>query len=80
MLRLLRSLRPLRYLMPGKSLNMQSARCHSQQKCIQKLKMLKTEIENGFTFGTFKLFLPKNIFFIFIYHPIEGTKHQKNKN
>ena len=26
--------------------------------------MLKTEIENGFTFGTFKLFLPKNICFL----------------
>ena len=24
--------------------------------------MMKTEIENGFTFGTFKLFLPKNTF------------------
>jgi hypothetical protein len=44
--------------MPGKSLNMFSKRCHSQQKCMKKLKTLKKEIENSFTFGTFKLFSP----------------------
>jgi hypothetical protein len=48
--------------MPGKSLNMESASCHSHQKSIKKPKMLKKKFEDSFTFDTFKLFLPKNDF------------------
>ena len=39
--------------------------------------MLKKKFENGFTFCTFKLFLHKNDFDIFTYHPVEGAQHQK---
>jgi hypothetical protein len=42
--------------MPGKSLDMQSASCHTHQKGIKKPKMLKNKFESSFTFGTFKLF------------------------
>jgi hypothetical protein len=46
--------------MPGKSLIMHSASCHSHQKGLKKPKMFKINFENSFTFDTFKLFLPKN--------------------
>ena len=76
LLRLLRSLSPFRFLMPL-ICKVQGVKYH--QKGMKKPKRWFV-FENSFTFGTFKLFLPKNDFIIFIHHLMEGTEHQKNKN
>ena len=41
--------------------------------------MLKIKFKSSSTFGTFKLFLSKNNFEIFIYHPVEGVQQQQKK-
>jgi hypothetical protein len=51
------------------------------KKSIKKPKTVeKKKFESSFTFVTFKLFFAKKFFLTFTYHPLEGTKHQKNKN
>jgi hypothetical protein len=67
--------------MPGKSLNMSSASCHSHQKGIKKPKMVKKNFESSFTHLVHSnSFLQKSFFLIFAYHNIEDTQHQKIKN
>ena len=82
-MRLLRSLRPLRLLrlMPRKSLNVQSPRCHTQQKCINKLKTLENVFESCFTFGTFKLFFTKHFLeFLHTIHTAVAWREKKCKH
>ena len=73
LLRLLRLLRSLRFLMPGISLNVQSARCHTQEKCINKLKTFQKIFESCLTFATIKLFFAK----IFLNFYIPSSRGQE---
>ena len=52
------------------------------QKSIKNpIKTLRRKFESSFTFGTFKLFLPKKKDFglLYKYQPVEGAQHQKEK-